>query len=66
VRERGVERLVIVGLASDYCVKETALDSLQKGFSTTVLGDTVRAVELEPGDGDKALEAVRAAGGEVA
>jgi nicotinamidase/pyrazinamidase len=65
LRGRDISKVVVAGLATDYCVKETALDSLQKGFGTTVLKDTVRAVDLEPGDGDKALEAVRAARGEV-
>jgi nicotinamidase/pyrazinamidase len=66
LREKNVTRVVVVGLATDYCVKETALDSLRKGFNTTVLRDTVRAVDLQPGDGERALEAVRAARGEVA
>ncbi len=65
LRDRDVQRVVVVGLATDYCVKETALDALQRGFETAVLSDAVRAVDLEPGDGDAALEAVRAAGGEV-
>ena len=54
--ERGIERVVIVGLATDYCVKETGLDALDKGFATTVLTDGIRAVDLQPGDGDRALE----------
>lgn len=58
----GIERVVIVGLATDYCVKETALDAVAKGFHTTVLLEAIRAVDLEPGDGDRALEAMRAAG----
>jgi nicotinamidase/pyrazinamidase len=56
---------VIVGLATDYCVKETALDALRLGYPVTVLEDAVRAVELAPGDGRRALDAVRAAGGRV-
>ena len=65
LRDHGIRRVVIAGLATDYCVKETALDALAKGFATTVLGPTVRAVDLQAGDGDHALDAVRAAGGEV-
>ncbi|HXG37029.1 MAG TPA: isochorismatase family protein [Dehalococcoidia bacterium] len=61
----GVERLIIAGLATDYCVKETALDGLNTGFAVVVLKDLVRAVDLQPGDGEKALEAVKARGGEV-
>ena len=66
LRERGVERTVVVGLATDYCVKETAIDSATKGFATTVLADEIRAVDLEPGDGERALEAMRDAGAEIA
>ena len=66
LRKRNLSVVVVAGLATDYCVKETALDSLRKGFATTVLRDAVRAVDLEPGDGERALEAVRAARGEVA
>src|SRR5207247_2527244 len=48
-----------------YCVKETALDALRLGFATTVLREGVRAVNLNPGDGERALEEIRAAGGQV-
>lgn len=65
LRDRGVERVVIVGLATDYCVKATALDAAAKGFSTIVLTDAVRAVDLEPGDGDKALAEMKSAGAEI-
>jgi len=47
--------LVVVGLATDYCVKATALDGIQLGYETAVLLDCVRAVDLQPGDGDRAL-----------
>jgi nicotinamidase/pyrazinamidase len=62
LRDAGVERLVVVGLATDYCVKATALDALRLGFDTAVLTDAIAAVDLEPGDGDRALEEMRAAG----
>jgi nicotinamidase/pyrazinamidase len=62
LRERGVERVVVVGIATDYCVKETALDAARLGFATTVLADAVRAVDLSPGDGDRALQDLAAAG----
>jgi nicotinamidase/pyrazinamidase len=65
LRDRGVERLVILGLATDYCVKDTALDGLRSGFAVTVPMEGVRAVDLQPGDGDRALEAIRAAGGVI-
>jgi nicotinamidase/pyrazinamidase len=66
LRERGVDRITVVGLATDYCVMNTALDGLRNGFGVTVDSSAVRAVELEPGDGERALEAVRAAGGSIA
>lgn len=66
LRERGAEEVVVVGLATDYCVKETALDAVEKGFPTAVLQDVVAAVDREPGDGDRALEEIRSAGGRVA
>lgn len=65
LRDRGVERVVVVGLATDYCVKATALDAAAKGFSTIVLTDAIRAVDLEPGDGDKALAEMKSAGAEI-
>jgi nicotinamidase/pyrazinamidase len=66
LRERGVDHVTVVGLATDYCVKNTALDALRNGFGVTVDSNAVRAVEVEPGDGERALEAVRAAGGSIA
>jgi nicotinamidase/pyrazinamidase len=62
LRARGIERVVIAGLATDYCVKETAIDSATKGFATTVLTNAIRAVDLEPGDGDRAIDDIRKAG----
>ena len=66
LREHDVEDLTVVGLATDYCVKHTALDALRHGFRVTVDSSAVRPVEVEPGDGERALEEVRAAGGSVA
>jgi nicotinamidase/pyrazinamidase len=62
LRDRGIARLVIAGLATDYCVKDTAIDGTSLGFVTIVLAGATRAVEVEPGDGDRALEAMVAAG----
>ena len=63
--EAGVTQVVIAGLATDYCVKETALDALDAGYETTVLSHAIAAVDLEEGDGMRALDSVRAAGGAV-
>jgi len=62
LRAREIERVVIGGLATDYCVKATALDAVRLGFETTVLADAIAAVELQPGDGARATEEMRAAG----
>jgi nicotinamidase/pyrazinamidase len=65
LRDKGIEKVVVVGLATDYCVKATALDAIQRGFEVTVLSDGVRAVDLQPGDGDRALKEIKDAGGRV-
>ena len=62
LRDRGIERVVVVGLATDYCVKATALDAVRLGYETHVLTDAIAAVDLEPGDGERALEEMAAAG----
>ena len=62
LRDAGVERVVIVGLATDYCVRETALDAVRLGFETRVLTDAIAAVDLEAGDGARAVAEMEAAG----
>jgi nicotinamidase/pyrazinamidase len=62
LREAGVDDVVIAGFATDYCVRATALDAARLGFGTTVLTDAVAAVDLQPGDGDRALAEMREAG----
>jgi nicotinamidase/pyrazinamidase len=62
LRERGVERVVVCGLATDYCVKSTALDAARLGYATIVLVDAIAAVDLIPGDGQRALIELAAAG----
>jgi nicotinamidase/pyrazinamidase len=66
LRERGVERVVIAGLATDYCVKATALDAVRLGFEATVLSDAIAAVDLQLGDGERAQAEMRAGGVTVA
>src|SRR5262245_12270426 len=65
LRSHGIERVVIIGLATDYCVKETALDALRTGFATVVLEEGIRAVNLKESDGTRALEEMRQAGARV-
>jgi nicotinamidase/pyrazinamidase len=62
LRGLGVERIFVGGLATDYCVKQTALDGIQKGFRVVVLCDAIRGVDLKPDDSLKALGEIRAAG----
>ena len=66
LRRHGIGEVTVVGLATDYCVKNTALDALRHGFHVTVDSSAVRGVEVEPGDSERALAEVRAAGGAVA
>ncbi len=60
--EASVTRLVVCGLATDYCVKATALDARRHGYPTTILEDAIRAVDVQAGDGDRAVEEMLAAG----
>jgi nicotinamidase/pyrazinamidase len=62
LRDRGIERVVVCGLATDYCVKATALDAARLGFSTVLLTDAVAAVNLRADDGDRALAEMAGAG----
>src|SRR3954466_8510349 len=65
LRERGVDRVTVAGLATDYCVRATALDALREGFAVTLDTAASRGIDAEPGDVDRALDEVRAAGGDV-
>jgi nicotinamidase/pyrazinamidase len=62
LRADGVDAVVIAGLATDYCVRATALDAIRLGFRATVVRDAVAAVDVEPGDGERALAGLAAAG----
>jgi len=62
LKAQGVTTVYVLGLATDYCVKFTALDGVTDGFDVYVVEDGCRAVELSPGDGDRAIEAMRTAG----
>jgi nicotinamidase/pyrazinamidase len=62
LKEKGVTEVYVVGLATDYCVKFTALDAKQAGFDTTVIEDATRGVNLAPGDVDRAIADMKAAG----
>jgi len=62
LRERGIERVIVCGLATDYCVRATALDAVRLGFDVTLLVGAIAAVNLAPDDGDRALSEMAEAG----
>ena len=62
LRRRGIERVVVAGLATDYCVLATALDAVRLGFAVELVADGVAAVNLQPGDGDRAMAEMADAG----
>jgi nicotinamidase/pyrazinamidase len=66
LRDRGVERVAVCGLATDYCVRASAIDACREGFDVTVVEDAIRPVEVETGDGERALSEMRAAGAKLA
>ncbi|HLN99437.1 MAG TPA: nicotinamidase [Pyrinomonadaceae bacterium] len=61
----GVEEVWVGGLATDYCVKHTVLDALKEGFRVKAIENAMRAVELNPGDGERAIAEMREAGAEI-
>jgi nicotinamidase/pyrazinamidase len=63
LRERGIDRITVTGLATDYCVRATALDALRDGFAVTV--DEAGARGIDAADSERALDEVRAAGGTI-
>jgi len=65
LRGLGVGGIVLVGLATDYCVRASSLDALDAGFRVTVVEDAVRAVDVSPGDGARALEEIRSRGARI-
>jgi nicotinamidase/pyrazinamidase len=65
LRDRGINNVTVVGLATDYCVKHTALDALADGLGVRVDSRGVSGVEVNPGDSDRALDELRAAGAQI-
>jgi nicotinamidase/pyrazinamidase len=65
LRERGIDEVTVVGLATDYCVKNTALDALRHDLEVTVDREAVRGVDVQPGDSERALDELREAGATV-
>jgi len=62
---RGAHRLFVGGLATDYCVRETVRDALRLGFAVVLLLDAVRAVDVAPGDGERAVAEMLGLGAEA-
>ena len=65
LRAHAVEEITVVGLATDYCVKETAADALREGFDVTVDRGGIRGIDVEAGDSERALEELRDAGAQL-
>ena len=66
LRDAGVEELVVVGLATDYCVRATALEGREQGWPVTVPWSAVAAVDLRPGDGERTRSELAASGVRIA
>ena len=62
LKELGVDRLFIGGLATDYCVKATVLDALRLGYQVMLLLDAIRGVDVNPGDSEKAIREMISSG----
>jgi nicotinamidase/pyrazinamidase len=65
LRELGVDEVWVGGLATDYCVKNTVLDAVKKGFKVKAIAEAMRPVEINPGDGERAIEEMRQAGAQI-
>lgn len=65
LHEQGVAEVLVGGLATDYCVKSTVIAAIDNGFKVKALKNAMRGVERKPGDSDRAIEAMRAAGAEI-
>ena len=62
LKEKGIRKVFVCGLALDYCVKFTALDAQSLGFETYLISDATRAVNIAPEDGQEAIQEMAAAG----
>ena len=66
LRTRGIDELLVGGIATDYCVRQTVLDALKSGFRVTVLPDAITGIDVHPGDADRAVAEMREAGAKIA
>lgn len=65
LRQQNVEEVVVGGLATDYCVKSTVLDALKNGFKVKALANAMQAADVQPGDGERAIQKMRDAGAQI-
>ncbi len=65
LRQQGVQEVLVGGLATDYCVKNTVIDALKHGFKVKALKNAMRAVDVNPGDGGRAIQEMKAAGAQI-
>lgn len=65
LRDEGVDEVWVGGLATDYCVKQTVIDGVRNGFKVKALADAMRAVNVNPDDGKKAIDEMKEAGAEI-
>lgn len=65
LRAANIKEVWVGGLATDYCVKQTVLDAVKNGFQVKAIADAMRPVELQPGDGERAIEEMEASGAEI-
>ncbi len=65
LRSRGIKRVFVAGLATDYCVRSTTIEAIENGFDAVVLADAIRAVDVNAGDGDAAVGDMRKAGAAI-
>lgn len=65
LQQQGIEEVLVGGLATDYCVKNTVLDALKHGYKVKAVKNAMRAVNLQPDDGERALEEMRSAGADI-
>lgn len=65
LRDRQVRRVYLMGIATDYCVKESALDALKAGLEVRVVADAIAGIDARPGDAQRALDEIAAAGAQI-
>jgi nicotinamidase/pyrazinamidase len=65
LRDRRITRVYVMGIATDYCVRESALDALRAGLEVRVLGDAIAGIDVRPGDVQRALDEISAAGARI-